>query len=410
MTRDSQTLGLDPTRLDRIGEHLDRAYLEPGKLPNYDVAVMRRGRLAWRRFGGFADVEAKAPVAEDTIYRIYSMTKPVTAVALMQLYERGLFQLDEPVTRYLPEWAEGHRVWTGSHGGAFETEPARRAITYRDLLTHTSGLTYGTALQVLGVPPESPVEAHYSGVRVDRGATLDMLVESLARVPLRFHPGERWMYSLASDLCGALVERISGKRLDRYFEDEIFQPLGMVDTGFHVPEDKVERFTSAYMKTAGSPLTLVETARSSPYLREPAFLGGGGGLVSTMGDYLRFADMLRNGGKLDGRRVIGERTLELMGENHLKDGRSLNEMAIGLFSETTTVGAGFGLGFASTIDPVAAGSLAAADRYWGGAASTYFWFDPVEELAVVFMTQLFPSTAYDIRRQLKQLVYAAIED
>jgi len=408
---DIQKTGLDPARLERIGVHLD-PFLEAGKLPYYDVAVMRRGRLAWRRTVGKASVETGQPIAEDSIHRIYSMTKPVTSVALMQLFEQARFQLDEPVTRFLPEWGDGHRVWTGSHGEGFQTEPAHRPISFRDLLSHTAGLTYGPALRVLGVAPESPVEDvyHTLGVRSDRGTSNDDLIASLAKVPLRYQPGERWMYSLATDVCGALVERISGQKLDAYFAEHIFEPLGMVDTGFHVPAEKVGRFTSAYMKTPPDPLALVETAEASPYLTPPKFLSGGGGLAGTMDDYLRFSEMLRADGALDGVRVIGERTLELMGANHLKDGRTLNEMAIGLFSEANTVGAGFGLGLASTIDPVAAGSLASNDRYWGGAASTYFWFDPVEELSVVFMTQLFPSSAYDIRRQLKNLVYAAIVD
>jgi CubicO group peptidase (beta-lactamase class C family) len=411
MKIDIRGAGLDDARLARIGDHLDRHYLEPGKLPGYDIAVMRRGRLAWRRTAGFASVEQGRPLAEDAIYRIYSMTKPVTSVALMQLYEQARFQLDEPVARFLPEWSDGHRVWTGE-GDAASTQAAHRPISFRDLLSHTSGLTYGPALRVLGVPPESPVEEAYvaAGVSMERDASLDAFVAALAKVPLRYQPGERWMYSVATDVCGALVERISGKTLDRYFEDEIFGPLGMSDTGFHVPADKAARLPGAYMKTVEDPRLLVEPAEGSPYLTPPSFRSGGGGLVSTMADYLRFSEMLRNGGALDGVRVIGRRTVELMGANHLKDGRTLNEMAIGLFSETTTLGAGFGLGLASTIDPVAAGSLAANDRYWGGAASTYFWFDPEEELSVVFMTQLFPSTAYDLRRQLKQLVYAAIED
>ncbi len=410
MKIDIQKTGLDAARLERIGAHLD-AYVAAGKLPGYDVAVMRRGRLAWRKTAGKASVETGEALRDDTVYRIYSMTKPITSVALMQLYEQGRFQLDEPVTRFFPEWAEGHQVWTGK-GPVSDTVPAARPISFRDLLSHTAGLTYGPALRVLGVPPESPVEDAYvtHDVRVDRAATLDMLVASLAKVPLRYQPGERWMYSLATDVCGALVERISGRILDRYFDEEIFQPLGMVDTAFHVTDAQLPRFPSAYMKTPPDPLALVETAEASPYRKPPAFFSGGGGLVSTMDDYLRFADALRAGGVREGQRIIGERTLDLMGENHLKDGKSLNEMAIGLFSETTTLGAGFGLGLASTIDAVAAGSLANTDRYWGGAASTYFWFDPVDELAVVFMTQLFPSTAYDIRRQLKQLVYAAIED
>ncbi len=411
MKIDIQKTGLDPARLERIGAHLDR-FVEAGKLPNYDIAVLRRGRLAYRRTVGKASVETGAPIAEDSIYRIYSMTKPITAVALMQLFEQGRFQLDESVVRFLPEWADGHRVWTGSHGQGFETEPAHRPISFRDLLSHTAGLTYGPALRVLGVAAESPVEEAYqaAGVSVARDSSNDALIASLAKVPLRYQPGERWMYSLATDVCGALVERISGKTLDRYFEDEIFAPLGMTDTAFHVPAEKVDRFLSSYMKTPPDPLALVETAAASPYLSPPGFLSGGGGLVGTTADYVRFTEMLRAGGALDGVRVLGERTIALMGANHLKDGKTLNEMAIGLFSEATTIGAGFGLGLASTIDPVAAGSLAGADRYWGGAASTYFWFDPEDELSVVFMTQLLPSTAYDIRRQLKNLVYAAIED
>lgn len=412
MKIDIQKTGLDPARLERIGEHLDRSYLEPGKLPNYDIAVLRRGRLAYRKTAGKASVETGQPIAEDSIYRIYSMTKPVTAVALMQQFEQGRFQLDEPVARILPEWGEGHRVWTGGQGKAFQTEPARRPISFRDLLSHTAGLTYGPALRLLGVAAESPVEDAYTeaGVSIARDASSDGLIAGLAKVPLRYQPGERWMYSLAADVCGVLVERLSGKRLDQYFEDEIFAPLGMTDTAFHVPAGKSARFISSYMKTPPDPLALVETPEASPYLTLPGFLSGGGGLVGTMADYLRFADMLRAGGVLDGVRVIGERTIELMGANHLNDGKTLNEMAIGLFSEATTIGAGFGLGLASTIDAVAAGSLASADRYWGGAASTYFWFDQEEELAVVFMTQLMPSNSYDIRRQLKNLVYAAIED
>ena len=411
MKIDIHKTGLDPIRLERIGEHLGR-YLEAGKLPCFDIAVMRRGRLAYRKTAGFASVETGAPIAADSIYRIYSMTKPVTAVALMQLFEQGRFQLDEPVSRILPEWGEGHRVWTGPHGQGFETEPARRPISFRDLLSHTSGLTYGPALRVLGVAPESPVEDAYieAGVSIARDSSADALVASLAKAPLRYQPGERWMYSLATDVCGVLVERLSGKRLDRYFQDEIFSPLGMTDTAFHVPADKAGRFIACYMKTPVNPLHPVEPVEASPYLTEPSFLSGGGGLVGTMADYLRFTEMLRAGGALDGARVIGARTIALMGANHLKDGKTLHEMAIGLFSEATTMGAGFGLGLASTIDQVAAGSLAGADRYWGGAASTYFWFDPDEELSVVFMTQLLPSTSYDIRRQLKNLVYAAIED
>lgn len=411
MKIDIRNTGMNAAQLDQVGVHLDR-FIEDGKLPNYDVAVLRRGRLAYRRLAGLANVETGAPLKEDTIFRIYSMTKPITSVALMQLFEQGRFQLDEPVARFLPEWKAGHQVWTGSHGDAFSTTPAQRPISFRDLLSHTSGLTYGAGLAELGVPPESPVDQVYIDKKIGSDLTLDLdgLVARLADVPLRFQPGERWMYSIATDVCGALVQRISGKPFDVYLKDHIFGPLGMVDTDFFVPSDKVDRFAANYIKTPSRAMFPIEFPLQADYLKPPAMLGGGGGLVGTMADYIRFGDCLRAGGTLDGVRIIGRRTLELMGANHLKDGKSLNEMAIGLFSEATTVGAGFGLGLASTIDPVAAGSLASGDRYWGGAASTYFWFDPDDELTVVFMTQLMPSSSYDIRRQLKNLVYAAIED
>ena len=411
MKIDIRNTGMNAAQLDQVGVHLDR-FIEDGKLPNYDVAVLRRGRLAYRRLAGLANVETGAPLKEDTIFRIYSMTKPITSVALMQLFEQGRFQLDEPVARFLPEWKAGHQVWTGSHGDAFSTTPAQRPISFRDLLSHTSGLTYGAGLAELGVPPESPVDQVYIDKKIGSDLTLDLdgLVARLADVPLRFQPGERWMYSIATDVCGALVQRISGKPFDVYLKDHIFGPLGMVDTDFFVPAHKVDRFAANYIKTPSRAMFPIEFPLQADYLKPPAMLGGGGGLVGTMADYIRFGDCLRAGGTLDGVRIIGRRTLELMGANHLKDGKSLNEMAIGLFSEATTVGAGFGLGLASTIDPVAAGSLASGDRYWGGAASTYFWFDPDDELTVVFMTQLMPSSSYDIRRQLKNLVYAAIED
>lgn len=413
MKIDIHKTGFDPERLERIGEHLERRYLEPGKLPNYDVAVLRRGRLAYRRMAGLANVETGAPIREDTIFRIYSMTKPVTAVALMQLFERGHFQLDDPASKFLPEWSGGHRVWVSGEGEGMVTEPSQRPINMRDLLSHTAGLTYGASLAALGVPPESPVDQIYIDLKIggDMESTLDQMVERLGRVPLRFQPGQAWMYSIATDVCGAIVERISGQSLGDYLQEHIFGPLGMTDTAFQVPAEKADRFAANYIRTSNRLLQPIEFPVGMDYHKPPLGPSGGGGLVGTMGDYLRFAGMLAAGGALDGVRIIGPRTLKLMGANHLKDGATLAEFSTGgLFSESTTAGVGFGLGLATVIDPMRAGTPATADRYWGGAASTYFWFDPAEELAVVFMTQLMPSNAYDIRRQLKNLVYAAIED
>jgi CubicO group peptidase (beta-lactamase class C family) len=331
----------------------------------------------------------------------------------MQLFERGYFQLDDPVSRFFPEWSGGHAVWIEGAGEAMKTEPAARPISFRDLLTHTAGLTYGASLAALGVPPESPVDQIYVDLQIgsDLASDLDTLVRRLAGVPLRFQPGQRWMYSIATDVCGALIERISGQSLTDYFQAHIFAPLGMTDTAFYVPPEKTARFAANYMKTPARQLQPIEFPIGIDYFNPPAGPSGGGGLVGTMGDYMRFADMLRAGGELDGARIIGPRTLRLMCANHLKGGATLAEFSTGgLFSESTTTGVGFGLGLAGGIDPTAAGTPATADYYWGGAASTYFWFDPVDELAVVFMTQLMPSNAYDLRRQLKNLVYAAIED
>jgi CubicO group peptidase (beta-lactamase class C family) len=235
-------------------------------------------------------------------------------------------------------------------------------------------------------------------------------MDKLAHVPLLYQPGERWMYSLSTDVCGALVEKISGQRFDRYLQAEILDPLGMNDTGFVVPDDKLGRFCVNYRRGPDKSLQILDDPETSDYRREPSFFSGGGGLVGTTEDYLKFCEMLRRGGELDEARILGPRTMALMHRNHLKNGRDLTEMAIGGFSETANEGVGFGLGFAVTLDGVRNGSLGEGDFYWGGAASTIFWIDPVEALSVVFMTQLMPSGTFNFRGQLKSLVYSAIVD
>jgi CubicO group peptidase (beta-lactamase class C family) len=232
----------------------------------------------------------------------------------------------------------------------------------------------------------------------------------LAQVPLRYQPGEAWMYSLATDVCGALVEKISGVPFADFLQSRIFGPLGMVDTSFQVSPDKVSRFASNYQRNPDKSTALLDDAYSSPYLKPPGFFSGGGGLTGTTADYMRFCEMLRRGGELDGVRILGPRTLDLMTQNHLPGGEDLSSVAIGLFSETTNDGIGFGLGFAATIDQVATGGLSLGDYYWGGAASTIFWVDPVEDLSVVFMTQLMPSATFNFRGQLKSLIYSSIID
>jgi CubicO group peptidase (beta-lactamase class C family) len=409
---DSQTkwTGLDSARLERIGEHLDRHYIAPGKIAGCQIAVTRHGHAAYNAVFGHRDLARSAPLTEDTIFRIYSMTKPITSVALMMLFERGLFQLEDPVERFFPDWKQ-QRVWISGEGEDMVTAPLDRPVSIRDVLSHTSGLTYGGGLPGVGV--QHPADKVYRALKIRSMGSADSLPEFMAKlgqVPLVFQPGTQWMYSLATDVCGALVERISGKPFDQYLQDEIFGPLGMVDTAFQVAPDKAHRFAANYQRQPDKSLSVIDDPTTSAYLEKPKFLSGGGGLTGTTSDYMRFCEMLRRGGELDGVRILGPRTLDLMTRNHLPDGKDLTELALGSFSETSNRGVGFGLGFASTMDVVSTGTLGEGDFYWGGAASTIFWVDPHEELSVVFMTQLMPSGTFNFRGQLKNIIYSAMVD
>lgn len=410
MDAQTQWTGLDPQRLARIGDHLERELIESGRVVGCQVAIARHGHIAYARSFGLMDREHGKPVREDTLWRIYSMTKPITSVALMMLYERGLFQLDEPVARYVPSW-RGQRVWvSGLDATDLVTEPAHRPVTFRDLLRHTSGLTYGG---LLGEYSELPLDALYraegvGGSRSDDDAT--SFLAKLGRLPLAYQPGTAWLYSLASDACGALVEVISGRPFDVFLHDEIFEPLGMVDTDFHVPPDKLDRLAACYSQQPDGTLSLSDTFGAKTFGREPRFKSGGAGLVSTTPDYLRFCEMLRRGGELDGARILGPRTVELMRQNHLPGGADVSQMAYSADVAEVQPGVGFGLGFAMSLGQVESGGLGACDYYWGGAASTIFWVDPKEDLSVVFMTQLMPCEVIDFRGPLKNLVYSAIVD
>ena len=410
MDAQSQWTGLDAGRLDRIGEHLERNYIGPAKIAGCQIAVARHGHLAYQKSFGLMDIERNKPTRDDTIYRIYSMTKPITSVALMTLYEQGYFQLNDPVSRYVPSW-KNHRVWVSGEGDNLVTEAPRRPVSFRDVLSHQAGLTYGGGLPGVGV--QHPIDKIYRGLKIRSSDSTDTMVEfmdKLAQVPLRYHPGEAWMYSLATDVCGALVEIISGKPFAQYLDEVIFSPLGMTDTAFQVAPDKADRFAANYQRGPDKKLQLIDDPATSAYNRMPGFKSGGGGLTGTSGDYLRFCEMLRRGGELDGHRVLGPRTLEVMHMNHLAGGKDLTQLAIGGFSETANEGVGFGLGFASTMSQVQTGTLGTGDYYWGGAASTIFWVDPKEDLSVVFMTQLMPSGTFNFRGQLKSIVYASIID
>jgi len=395
--------GFSKKRLERITDHLERNYVAPGKIPGCQVAVARHGQLAYFRSLGSMDLERGRVMQDDTIFRIYSMTKPITSIALMQLYERGLFQLNDPVHRVIPAWRD-HRVYVSGEGENIVTRAPARPMTFRHVLSHTAGLSYGGS--------EHPVDKVYQALAINRskGETLQTFIDKLAKVPLHFAPGERWMYSYATDVCGHLVEALSGEPLDRYFQNHIFGPLGMTDTAFSVAPEKIDRFAANYQRKRDKSLELIDDPEHSTYARPPSFLSGGGGLTGTTADYLRFCEMLRNRGDLDGERIIGSRTLDLMTKNHLAGGRDLTRMAVGAFSETAYEGVGFGLGFAMSLSEVETGALGEGDFYWGGAASTIFWVDPKEDLSVVFMTQLMPSATFNFRGQLKNIIYSAIED
>lgn len=410
MDAQSQWTGLDAGRLERITDHLERNYIAPQKIMGCQVAVARHGHLAYQKSLGSMDLERNKPMADDAIFRIYSMTKPITSIALMTLYEKGYFQLNDPVSRYVPSW-KNHRVWVSGEGEDMVTEAPKRPVSFRDVLSHTGGFTYGGGLPGVGV--QHPVDNIYRELKIRSSGTADTMegfLDKLAKVPLLYQPGERWMYSLSTDICGALVEVISGKPFAEYLQDEIFGPLGMTDTSFFVAPDKIDRFCANYQRGPDKKLKLIDDPATSAFIKEPGFKSGGGGLTGTTADYMKFCEMLRRGGELDGHRVIGPRTLAMMHMNHLAGGKDLTQMALGTFSETSNEGVGFGLGFASTMDEVSTGALGAGDYYWGGAASTIFLVDPKEDLTMVFMTQFMPSGTFNFRGQLKSLIYSAIID
>ncbi|HSG88280.1 MAG TPA: serine hydrolase domain-containing protein [Pseudomonadales bacterium] len=401
--------GMNVRQLDRIRTHLEERFVKPGKVAGFLPLVWRRGELAWCEPIGMMDMERGKAVQEDTIFRIYSMSKPITSVALMMLYEEGHFQLGDAVHRWIPEFRDLRVFRSGTYPN-FLTAPCERPMTVKDLLTHMSGLTYDFMAA-------TNVDAAYrrAGVRgSQKGGTLDQMVETLGRIPLEFSPGTAWNYSVATDVCGLLVQRMSGQRFDEFLEQRIFAPLGMVDTSFAVPEDKLDRFAANYQRGPDKSLQLIDDPTSSPYAGEVTFHGGGGGLVSTGRDYMRFCRMLLGGGTLhDGGaavRILGPKTLELMSANHLPNGDDLTKWARGTFSETTYEGYGFGLGFSVNQGPGPSSTVGSAGEIaWGGAASTIFWVDPAEDLAVVLMTQFMPSGTFNFRGQMKALVYPAIE-
>src|SRR5580658_2193890 len=412
-----ESAGMSKTAFERIENHLRLRYIEPGRFPGTQLTVYRRGQLVHSSVQGLADIERKVAVKDDTIFRIYSMTKPITSIAFMMLVEEGRVALEEPVHRYIPEW-RNLGVFQAGVWPAFLTRPASRPMQIVDLMRHTSGLTYG-------FQQRGNVDAAYRELKlgeVEKAGTLPSMIADLGKIPLEFSPGEAWNYSISTDVIGYLIGLISGKPFEQFLQERIFDPLQMKDTGFFVPPDKAPRLAACYSASPQGAmtfhaadrkggLTLQDDPATSSFLSPPAFISGGGGLCSTAADYLTFCRALLNGGELDGARLIGPKTLALMTSNHLPGDRTLPELSRSLFSEATYHGIGFGLGVSVTLDPTRTLIPGSRGEYaWGGAATTSFWIDPAEELVAIFMTQVLPSTATPIRRELRTMIYSAITD
>lgn len=406
MEAEPEEVGFDAQRLQRVVSHY-RRYVDDGKLAGCTVAVARRGRVALLAHHGLADLEAQRPVGDDTIWRIYSMTKPITSVAVLMLYERGLLELTDPVARYIPAFAD-MRVYRSGSASNPGTSPASEPIRIWHLLTHTAGLTYGwhhahavdEIYRAKGFEFGSP-----------RGMDLAAACDAWASLPLLFEPGSEWNYSVATDVLGRIVEVVSGQRLDTFFAEEVFAPLGMDDTAFHVAPDELDRLAGLYMPDPAGGGLLRNTALGDNATREPTFLSGGGGLVSTAADYHRFTQLLARGGELDGARLLSPHTVSYMARNHLPGGADLETFGRPISSESTNRGIGFGLGVSVVVDAAAGKTLTHEGEYaWGGLASTAFYVDPAAEVTAMFFTQLLPSSTYPIRTQLRALVNQALVD
>lgn len=386
----AQAAGMDAGKLQALVGFVHENYVAPGKLPHMQLLVSRDERPIVSVRSGMARATGE-PLGEDALYRIASMTKPVTSVAFMMLVEQGLVALDDPVATVLPEFV-------GLAVGADGSGRMKRPMLMIDLLRHTSGLTYGLQRQ-------TAIDARYRDLDLDefqQKRSSDEFIAALAALPLEFSPGDRWNYSVSTDVLGVVVERLSGLDLERTFRERIFDPLGMPDTFFELPEDRVERMTDVWQLGADRTLSLYERGSRSGWRRPLRLRSGGGGLISCVADYHRFTRMLLRGGEVDGVRLLKPETVMAMHANHLPGGKDLASLSSSMFSEADYAGVGFGLGFAT--------DLKTQEYYWGGVFSTFFFIDPVERLICIFMTQHFPSSIYPVRRELRAGIHEAIAE
>lgn len=407
LENDPEKVGLNCRALDRIQNYFDE-FVGAGRLGGWLATVARSGELVWSGRGGHQDRERALPVCDDTMWRLYSMTKPITAVAAMILYDEGRFDLNDEVGRWIEELREP-RVYVSGPAIAPVTKAATEPVRVHHLFTHTAGLTYG-------FQRVTPVDEMYRMKGYDEtmliqpeGIDLAGAVRDWCSTPLLFEPGSAWNYSVATDVIGRLIEIWSGQSLDEFIQERILDPLSMDDTHWYCPKEKVDRLAMLYLNHGGQAIPLEDLA--SVATKSPTLFAGGGGLVSTAHDFNQFMTMLVRGGEFHGRRFITQRTLSLMTRNHLPQNLSLADFARDSFKEVGQSGVGYGLGMSVVVDQARNKSLVSEGSFaWGGAASTYFWVDPVEELSVGFYSQLLPSTSYPFRRTLQQLVYSAIID
>jgi CubicO group peptidase (beta-lactamase class C family) len=412
----AQTIGFSASRLKTVDRVMKERYVDSGVLPGVLTQIYRRGELVHTGMSGMMDLERSKKMREDAIFRIYSMTKPITAVALMMLAEEGKIGLDDDVHTHIPSfkdlrvYASGMPSLVANTTGQFITTAPKRRMKVIDLVTHTSGLTYHFMMR-------TAVDAEYRRLKVLNPQTpggLEGFIEQLANIPLDFSPGDHWNYSVSIDVMGYLVEKLSGVTFGEFLRTRLFEPLGMVDTSFSVPAAKLERFSSCYMPGKDRKLVIQDDAGKSTYAEPPKLESGGGGLVSTAADYMRFCRMMLGGGTLDGVQILSPKTVDMFSLNLLPGGKFMTDLVAGegMFSEAGYSGVGFSIGCGVTMDiskthvPGTPGEF-----FWGGAASTAFWIDPKEDLAVVFMTQVMGTDArLTLRRDLRTLVYAAMTD
>jgi len=406
VTTDAGDVGLDATRLKSIDKHFNR-YVDEGRLAGYAVAVSRHGKVAHFGMYGHKDSETGSPITDDTMYRIYSMTKPITSVALMMLVEQGLLQLTDPVSKFIPSFGET-RVWNTGTVLKPLTNALTEPIRVWHLLTHTAGMTYGFMYADV-------VDDMYRRAGFDAGVgykdSLEVVCDRYAALPLLFQPGSSWNYSVATDIVGRVVEVVSKMQLDEFLEKNIFTPLGMTDTAFSVPKEKHDRLATLYRHDEATRRKAKLSNFGDSALEKPKFLSGGGGLISTASDYFKFIRMLEGRGKSGDVRILSSRTIDLMTQNHLPNNSDISTFGRPLGEEIFYDGVGFGLGFSVVADQAKTRTACPNGTFgWGGMASTAFWVDPVNEISAMFFTQLIPSSTYPIRQYLRSLVYAALTD